>query len=323
MRWLASVSLWMMLASVGFCQQTPPQQAPTRIVRSATAALPPSSDAASASRVNHLLQAAKHLAQAGLNEDAAEYRRRAGQDQRAVYARIEQLKSEIEDLRVLSSAGVQVLAELKIIEIDQGELEASGLGEALSDAPLRGLPDSVRDAVRASQQLANRNTPHPAASMFGIFDSDSSVLGKLKAMCKDKRVKVIAEPKIVTVSGRKAELKIGGNRPIRTLTDDGETKTEQRFVGTRWTLLPWVKAGGKLRLQMSVSVSRLDLNKITSADPPVPSPLRKLGFATTVKMLDGQTAVMSSPMTLKAGNGAQRLMTLTLVTARIITPMGD
>jgi hypothetical protein len=94
------------------------------------------------------------------------------------------------------------LAELKIIEIEQGELEASGLGKALADAPLRGLPDSVRDAVEVSQQLANRDTPHPAASMFGVFD-----------------------------------------------------------------------------LQMSISVSRLDLAKSTSADPPVPSPLRKLGFA--------------------------------------------
>ena len=95
MRWLSSVSLWMILASVGFCQQTPPKQTPTRIVPPTTVAVPPSSDAASASRVDHLLQAAKHLAQAGLTEEAVEYRRRAGQDQREVYARIEQLEREI------------------------------------------------------------------------------------------------------------------------------------------------------------------------------------------------------------------------------------
>ena len=84
------------------------------------------------------------------------------------------------------------MAELKIIEIEQGELEASGLGKALADAPLRGLPDSVRDAVEVSQQLANRDTPHPAASMFGVFDSDTPVLGQLKVMCKNRRGKVIA-----------------------------------------------------------------------------------------------------------------------------------
>ena len=116
---------------------------------------------------------------------------------------------------------------------------------------------------------------------------------------------------------------IGGNVPIRTLTKEGETKTEERFVGTRWTLLPCVKPGGKLRLQMGVSVSRLDLDTGASADPPVPSPLRKLGFATTLEMLDGQTAGMSSPMTVRTENGDQRLLTLTLVTARTEAPMGD
>jgi hypothetical protein len=56
---------------------------------------------------------------------------------------------------------------------------------------------------------------------------------------------------------RKAELNVGCDVPICTPAKDGKTKTEQRFVGTRCTLLPLVNPDGKLRLQMNASVSRL------------------------------------------------------------------
>lgn len=325
MRWLSTVSLWMVLASVGFCQQTPLMtDPPAKIVQPSIAASPRSSDAASASKVDHLLQAAKHLEQAGLTEEAAEYRRRAVQDRQAVDARIRQLEREIEDLRGLSSAGIQILAELKIIEIDQDELRALGLGEALFEALVRGLPENVRDSVKAGRRLANGNGPDPAAPMSGVLDSDAPVLGKLKAICDDKRAKVIAEPKLVTTSGRKAEVNIGADVPIRTPTEDGKMKTESRFVGTRWTVVPLVKPGGKLRLQMNASVSSLDPDKIDSADPSVPSPLRTFALSTALEILDGQTAVMTGPVTtVRAKSGDRRSLMLTLVTARIVAPLGD
>ena len=70
-------------------------------------------------------------------------------------------------------------------------------------------------------------------------------------------------------------------------------KTQPQFVGTRWTLVPSVEPGGKLRLQMNVVVSWLDSDQIATSDPPTASRLSKIELATTVRMLDGQTAVMT------------------------------
>ena len=307
MKLLSFLSVWILLASVSLCQEAPPKTEPPARFALPTVATPQGSpDTTSASKVDHILQAAKHLEEAGLTEEAAEYRRRAGKDREAVEARIRQLEREIDDLRGLSSAGVQILAELKIIEIASDELRALGLGEALLGAHLPTLPENV-----------------PANSICGVLNSDAPVFAKLKAVCDGRRAKVIAEPKMVTVSGRKAELNIGGDVLIRTPTEDGKMKTEQKFVGTRWTLLPMVTPGGKLRLQMRTSVSSLDPDKIDSAVPSVPSPLRRFELEATLEMLKGQTVVTGGLIRAGAKSNDEELMTLTLVTARVVSPMAD
>lgn len=324
MRWLSSLSVWMLLASPGVCQQTSSEpDCPSRCAQPTIVALPRSSGSSSAAKVDHLLQAAKHLDQAGLTEEAAEYRRRAGLDHMAVHARIKQLEREIDDLRGLSSAGIQILAELKIIEIGLDELRALGLGEALFDAHPRTLPESIRDSVEADLRLANKTGPGCMPSICGTWNSDAAVLAKLKAVCDGRRARVIAEPKMVTVSGRKAEINIGGDVPIRTRTEDGRMKTEQRFVGTRWTVWPLLIPGGKLRLQMATSVSRLASDKTAADGSSIPGPLRTFKSDTTLELLDGQTAVTGGLITGGAKSGDQEFMTLTLVTARVVTPIVD
>ena len=99
--------------------------------------------------------------------------------------------------------GVQVSAEMKIIEIDLDEIQALGLRETLFDAQLRALPKDARDSVEANHRPANGNGPNPATGMFRVMDSDAPVLSRLRAIFEGKRgkVKVLAEPTVVTTSG--------------------------------------------------------------------------------------------------------------------------
>ena len=130
---------------------------------------------------------------------------------------------------------------------------------------------------------------------FGILNSNSGFLGFLNALRIERASKLLAEPKLVTSSGKKATFLVGGEQAVISATS-GVNGPGVAFVqiGTRLDFLPVVLGNGKIQLTVNPSIKSVN-NSLGIANPSGPG--RTPGFddkqvEATVEMETGQTFVI-------------------------------
>jgi len=96
---------------------------------------------------------------------------------------------------------------------------------------------------------------------FGIITEPNSFFGFIDALRQYNLVKVLAEPTLVTVSGRPASFNSGGEFPIPIPQGLGTTSIQFREFGTRVDFVPIVLGNGHVRLEVRPSVSELDYSR--------------------------------------------------------------
>jgi Flp pilus assembly secretin CpaC len=122
---------------------------------------------------------------------------------------------------------------------------------------------------------------------YGILKSTDGVIGSLQTLRSQGLAKVIAEPRIVTLNGRSAMFKSGGEVPTLLRTSASAAYVNE-FVGTSIELLPTVTSAGKLCLKVCPEVSHL--NGTTKRGNTMA--INKQAAQLAVNMNDGQTLVM-------------------------------
>jgi Flp pilus assembly secretin CpaC len=130
---------------------------------------------------------------------------------------------------------------------------------------------------------------------FGVLNSNSGFLGFLQALRIESASKLLAEPKLVTSSGKKASFLVGGEQAVISATS-GVNGPGVAFVqiGTRLDFLPVVLGNGKIQLTVNPSIKSVN-NDLGIANPSGPG--RTPGFddkqvTATVEMETGQTFVI-------------------------------
>src|SRR5262249_32609457 len=133
--------------------------------------------------------------------------------------------------------------------------------------------------------------------ILGIINDGSAFLGFLEALRKESLVKVLAEPKVCTLSGRPAEFISGGEQAVPTLASGGAggavSGVEFRPFGTTVRFLPLVLGGGKIYLEVEPQFTFPDPSNLFSA--PIPGTTDRVFGRTTqrvqtsVILEDGQT----------------------------------
>ena len=95
---------------------------------------------------------------------------------------------------------------------------------------------------------------------FGIVGSsgNTAFFGFLDAMRKYSLAKVVAEPTLVTISGRPASFNDGGEIPILEPGGLGTTTIDWKKFGTQVDFVPIVLGNGRIRLEVRPRVSQLD-----------------------------------------------------------------
>src|SRR5262249_574592 len=108
--------------------------------------------------------------------------------------------------------------------------------------------------------------------IYGVINDGHGFVGFLNAMRVEGLAKFLAEPKVVTQSGHPAYIVSGGETPILTANQNGQSVTYKQF-GTVVHFLPVVLGNGKINLQVRPEVSaKNDANSISIAS----------GFGSTV-----------------------------------------
>jgi hypothetical protein len=285
----------------------------------------------------HVRQAVEHLKAAGLDEMARAVARQA--NQAACEQPLAELAEERNDFTALpqSTAGTrtemqhrgthqespadrerpQVLVDLKVIEVSLTKLQECG-----SDFDVLSLSGLLPTKSSADQRGRDKIA-------FGILDRNSAkVLKAISRLQEAGLVKILAEPTLVTVSGRPATFRSGGEFPVLIPQSDGEVTVEFREYGTRVDLVPLDLGNGKLRLEIRPVISELDLSRsVTVGDTKVPG-LRVRTVDAAFELMPGQTMAIAGllqevPMSADASKGDRKQETekiglIVLATPRLI-----
>ena len=151
--------------------------------------------------------------------------------------KIRKLQAEVKELRTKTATDQAVVLQVKIME-----LQVSKMREL-------GLDFQTAEGIGFQQQ-----TGGPLIKLEVINEL-------IEALRKHELVKVLAEPSLVTVSGRPATFQSGGEFPITVPQSLGTQTVEYRQFGTRLDCLADELDNGRIRLELHHRVGDRHLAK--------------------------------------------------------------
>jgi pilus assembly protein CpaC len=186
----------------------------------------------------------------------------------------------------------QVLLHVRVMEVSRTKLRAIGFDWAnigSSDFVVQSVSGTL-GSLTPTQIVEG---PGSATITFGLIGDDNSFFGFLEALRDNNLAKILAEPTLVTVSGRPASFNAGGEFPILVPQSLGTISVEYKQFGTRVDFVPIVLGDGNIRLEVRPQVSELDnANGVTLSGTRIPA-LRTRWVDTAVEMRAGQTLALA------------------------------
>ena len=126
----------------------------------------------------------------------------------------------------------------------------------------------------------------------GIVDGNNSFFAVISALQKNSLMKILAEPTLVTVSGRPAYFTVGGEIPVLIPQSLGTVTIDWRRFGTQVDFVPIVLGNGNIRLEVR-HVSEIDTSiSVTLNGSTIPG-FRTREVDTGVEMKVGQTLALA------------------------------
>jgi pilus assembly protein CpaC len=191
--------------------------------------------------------------------------------------------------RVLNNMRVggvhQVLLHVKAMEVSRTKLRNLGIDWSI-------LTSNGGLFVTGVSGLINIGAPTEPQGGNLRFDilGNTDFFGVVEALRDDKLAKILAEPTLVTTSGRPAYFNAGGRFPY-VMSRDSQGRAEIGWVdyGTRIDFVPIVLGNGRLRLEVRPSVSEPDSSLMVDDIPAI----KERVVDTGVEMQAGQTLAIA------------------------------
>lgn len=178
---------------------------------------------------------------------------------------------------------------------------AQGLGSLPSVGLGTGAAAAAGSAVSCSTLgvLCNYNSG-PSATAFGNsgisggWASGGNQIGyTLRALEREGLVKTLAEPNLTAVSGEAAKFIAGGEFPVPTVDNTGQTNVTFKEYGVGVAFTPIVMSEGRISLKIETEVSELtSQGAVTIANIQIPA-LKKRQSKSTVELPSGGSIAMS------------------------------
>jgi pilus assembly protein CpaC len=198
-------------------------------------------------------------------------------------------------INLVEVAGVhQVMIEVRVAEMSRGLLRRLGFN----------LNASNNGGKNFGVSLLNNLTGGTAGgSTSGISEKINAVIGFLShgaswtffidALKEEGLLKVLAEPTLITLSGKQANFLAGGEFPVpvpQSSGAGGQTITiEYKSFGVALNFTPTVLSNKKINMHIAPEVSQLDFsNAVTIGGFTIPA-LTTRRVSTVVELADGQS----------------------------------
>jgi pilus assembly protein CpaC len=190
----------------------------------------------------------------------------------------------------------QVMLEVRVSEISRSLTRRLGInlfynrGGEFGVSTLGGLADLVspQNAELLTGPLGWQTSQ--AVNAFFRFNSGSATwTGLIDALKEDGLVKVLAEPTLITLSGKQANFLAGGEFPIPVPQGLGTVAIDYKQFGVGLTFTPTVLSKDKISIAVSPEVSELDFTTAVLLEGFVVPGIRTRRTSTTIELADGQS----------------------------------
>ncbi|MGL4553056.1 MAG: type II and III secretion system protein family protein, partial [Gemmataceae bacterium] len=153
-----------------------------------------------------------------------------------------------------------------------------------------GVPGTLVQPTQFGQIISS--APGAANLFGGIIGSNTGFLAFLQALEAQGIAKLLAQPRLVTLSGNPASFLDGGEQAVPVPAGLGQVGVQFEEFGTRLNFLPIVLGNGRIHLEVEPEVSALDAGAgVAIAGATVPGRATQR-IHTTVEMETGQTFVI-------------------------------
>lgn len=212
------------------------------------------------------------------------------------YAPVDKTTSKPRILNLLEAGGVQqVMLEVRVAEMSRSLIRRLGVNfnwisngtfgisllNNLSKLPATGWPGnplSITDNVTWISQFTN------GATTWTAF---------VDALKENGLTKILAEPTLITLSGRSASFLAGGEYPIpipQSSSGGGTIITiEYKTFGVALNFTPTVLGNGKISMMVNPEVSDLDFSRGVSLQGYIIPSINTRRVSTVIELADGQS----------------------------------
>jgi pilus assembly protein CpaC len=207
-------------------------------------------------------------------------------------------KKEPKIINFLEVAGVhQVMLEVRISEMSRSLLKRLGFNfnYVSSSARVFGLSllNQLTSLPAAGFPTAGVEVSDSVNAIFRFLSSDTTWTVFIDALKEEGLLKVLAEPTLITLSGKTANFLAGGEFPIPVPQSSGGGGTtitiEYKPFGVGLNFTPTVLSNKKINMQVTPEVSDLDFsNALTISGFVVPSVTTRR-VSTVIELADGQS----------------------------------
>ena len=180
----------------------------------------------------------------------------------------------------------QVLLECVIVEYKRG---------GNSELGLRTTDNTSRNGITAFADFTSENVVSKSFgdANVGIGFLNSQFLYELNALESKDQAKILAMPKITTLNGNKASIKVTNTSyfKVESATKEGNPLVDFKPFndGTTISLTPFVTKSGQVSLEIKPEIKS---SAITGDDASAPAAVSTRSLSTTVSLQSGQTVML-------------------------------
>ena len=127
------------------------------------------------------------------------------------------------------------------------------------------------------------------AAVFGFNAGGLEVGILLEALESRGVVRTLAEPNLTALSGQEAKFLAGGEYPVPSVQEQGQTTVEYKPFGVELNFIPRVVDGDRINLELLAAVSSIDPSVSVVQSGITVNGFRKRETSTTVEMRDGES----------------------------------
>jgi pilus assembly protein CpaC len=145
---------------------------------------------------------------------------------------------------------------------------------------------------------------------LGNFGQTAALNAQLSALIKDGSARILSRPNMITLSGDKANIMVGGEIPIPVSMQNGSIGIEWKEYGIKLEIAPELSSANLIHSKIKAEVSSLDWNsahKIQLGTNMSIPPIRMRKAETAIALASGQTMAIGGLISTETTRDAARI----------------